>query len=208
MKADLALMFVEMESLIIGDYINREKWVWWGCRVRGKDWRKLTVQPAARRMSSWVSSSTWGYRLLNGGDKEPLVFTGRRAIHLIQTMDVFQTQLERWECWNRNRDRLALPCVYYSRWDLRSDSDWESSSLRGKQIVEQRHWAWKYLAAAKVGSYPASCGERRHLCAQAEEQRQVGAEALTAKQVKVQSLVENQVRHTERSRDWCAAMFP
>lgn len=39
-------------------------------RVRGEDWRKLTVQPAARRMSSWVSNPTWGYCLLNGKKAE------------------------------------------------------------------------------------------------------------------------------------------
>lgn len=40
-----------------------------GQEVRAKDWRKLTVQPAARRMSSWVSSATWGSWPGNGGGK-------------------------------------------------------------------------------------------------------------------------------------------
>lgn len=72
-------MFPAMESAIVSDKERKQR-VWWGSSVRGKGWGKLTVQPAARRMSSWVGSSTWGDWLLNGSGRELLVFAGWRAI--------------------------------------------------------------------------------------------------------------------------------
>lgn len=82
----LISMFLAMVFIIETEKKQR---VWSGSKVRTKDWRKLTVQPAARRMSSWVSSATWGSWLGKWGRKVRMlsVLTQRRLMCLFPQLE-------------------------------------------------------------------------------------------------------------------------
>lgn len=83
------------------------------------------MQPAARRMSSWVSSSTWGYELLN--------------VRMEETIQELENQ------WRWYMVRTALHSAYCS-----CEVQGEAHTKSQNQILEQGQCNFKDLTAGKM----------------------------------------------------------